>query len=103
MVASVVILESCIIQLLLLSIEGSSSFCKSDLRADMMEKTPWPAVLCFVFPKLGFIDSGLGPLPDNPFARFKLNSLLDDMIAQQGGQLVYDVKLLNFFDDLQPT
>lgn len=50
-------------------------------------------------PKLGYIDSGLGPLPDNPFARFKLNRLLDEMVAQQGGQLVYDVKLLNFFDD----
>ena len=50
-------------------------------------------------PKLGYINSGLGPLPDNPFNRLKLNRLLDQMIAQQGGQLVFDVKLLNFFDD----
>ncbi|CAJ1964383.1 unnamed protein product [Cylindrotheca closterium] len=50
-------------------------------------------------PKLGYIDNNLGPLPDNPFNRAKLNRLLDQMIAQQGGQLVFDVTLLNFFDD----
>mmetsp|Transcript_31776 Transcript_31776/g.76974 ORF Transcript_31776/g.76974 Transcript_31776/m.76974 type:complete len:263 (+) Transcript_31776:53-841(+) len=50
-------------------------------------------------PKLGYIDGALGPLPDNPFNRAKLNRLLDEMIAQQGGNLVYDVQLLDFFDD----
>jgi hypothetical protein len=50
-------------------------------------------------PKLGFVDSGLGPLPSMPWNRFKLNSLLDEMIAQRGGNLVYDIRLVNFFDD----
>ncbi|KAL3905018.1 MAG: hypothetical protein SGARI_004652 [Bacillariaceae sp.] len=36
-------------------------------------------------PKLGF--------------RFKLNGLLDEMVAQQGGNLIYDVRLERFFDD----
>lgn len=50
-------------------------------------------------PKLGFVSSGLGPLPEMPWNRFRLNRLIDTMIAQQGGNLVYDVRLLNFFDD----
>jgi hypothetical protein len=50
-------------------------------------------------PKLGFVSSGLGPLPEKPWNRFRLNRLIDTMIAQQGGSLVYDVRLLNFFDD----
>lgn len=50
-------------------------------------------------PKLGFVKSGLGPLPDMPWNRFRLNRLLDEMIVQRGGNLVYDVQLLNFFDD----
>jgi hypothetical protein len=28
-----------------------------------------------------------------------LNSLLDEMVAQRGGNLVYDVRLERFFDD----
>lgn len=50
-------------------------------------------------PKLGFVESGLGPLPEMPWNRRKLNNLLDEMIAQKGGNLVYDIRLINFFDD----
>jgi hypothetical protein len=50
-------------------------------------------------PKLGFVSSGLGPLPEYPWQRFKLNSLLDEMIVQRGGNLIYDVRLERFFDD----
>ena len=50
-------------------------------------------------PKLGFVTSGLGPLPEQPWQRWKLNSLLDQMIVQQGGRLVYDVTLELVFDD----
>jgi hypothetical protein len=50
-------------------------------------------------PKLGFVDSGLGPIPEMPWQRWKLNSLLEDMITQRGGNLIYDVRLERFFDD----
>lgn len=50
-------------------------------------------------PKLGFVQIGLGPLPIYPWDRRKLNSLLDQMIAQQGGNLVYDVRLEKVMDD----
>jgi len=50
-------------------------------------------------PKLGFIQSGLGPLPQYPWDRRKLSSLLDRMVEQQGGNLVYDVRLEKVIDD----
>lgn len=50
-------------------------------------------------PKLGFVTSGLGPMPELPWQRWKLNSLLEDMITQRGGNLIYDVRLESFFDD----
>jgi len=50
-------------------------------------------------PKLGFIDSGLGPLPSGPFDRRALNNLLEQMIDQKGGNLVYDVTLTRILDD----
>jgi FKBP-type peptidyl-prolyl cis-trans isomerase len=50
-------------------------------------------------PKLGFVSSGLGPLPEYPWQRFRLNSLIDQMVAQRGGNLIYDVRLETFFDD----
>ena len=50
-------------------------------------------------PKLGFIRSGLGPMPVYPWDRRKLNNLLDEMVTQRGGNLVYDVRLENYFDD----
>ena len=50
-------------------------------------------------PKLGFVDAGLGPLPDSPWNRFRLNQLLDDMVTVAGGTLIYQVKLLQVLDD----
>jgi hypothetical protein len=50
-------------------------------------------------PKLGFVEGGLGPLPEYPWDRWKLNSLMDDMVTQQGGNLIYDVTLLKIMDD----
>jgi hypothetical protein len=50
-------------------------------------------------PKLGFVDSGLGPLPQSPFDRFRLNGLLDKMIEKRGGDLIYDVELVSVIDD----
>jgi FKBP-type peptidyl-prolyl cis-trans isomerase len=50
-------------------------------------------------PKLGFVDIGLGPIPDLPWNRSKLNGLLDKMVAVSGGNLVYDVTLLQVLDD----
>jgi FKBP-type peptidyl-prolyl cis-trans isomerase len=50
-------------------------------------------------PKLGFVASGLGPLPENPINRWKLNRLLENMITQKGGNLVYDVRLERVIDD----
>jgi FKBP-type peptidyl-prolyl cis-trans isomerase len=50
-------------------------------------------------PKLGFVASGLGPLPELPWQRWKLNSLLGQMIAQRGGRIVYDIKLERILDD----
>jgi hypothetical protein len=50
-------------------------------------------------PKLGFIETGLGPLPEYPWDRRKLSGLLDKMVEQQGGNLVYDVRLEKVIDD----
>lgn len=50
-------------------------------------------------PKLGFVADGLGPLPEMPWQRDSLNSLLNEMVAQRGGNLIYDVQLERFFDD----
>mmetsp|Transcript_17570 Transcript_17570/g.42740 ORF Transcript_17570/g.42740 Transcript_17570/m.42740 type:complete len:369 (-) Transcript_17570:2472-3578(-) len=50
-------------------------------------------------PKLGFVQSGLGPLPEQPWQRWTLNNLLDQMISQKGGRLIYDVTLERVFDD----
>jgi FKBP-type peptidyl-prolyl cis-trans isomerase len=50
-------------------------------------------------PKLGFVSNGLGPLPEMPWQRSTLNSLLEKMVEQQGGTLIYDVQLERFFDD----
>lgn len=49
-------------------------------------------------PKLGFVQSGLGPLPRFPWDRRRLNNLLDKMVQQQGGNLVYDVRLEKVID-----
>jgi len=50
-------------------------------------------------PKLGYVTTGLGPLPQSPIARFKLNQLLEKMVAVRGGNLIYDVQLKLVRDD----
>ncbi len=51
-------------------------------------------------PKLGYIGPGvLGPLPESPIGRFKLNRLLDQMIEVRGGNVVIDVDLKNIIND----
>jgi hypothetical protein len=50
-------------------------------------------------PKLGFVDSGLGPVPQSPFSRLKLNQLLEEMIKVRGGNLIYDVELVRVVSD----
>jgi hypothetical protein len=51
-------------------------------------------------PKLGYIGPGvLGPLPDSPWGRYKLNRLLEDMIEAKGGNVVMDVELKNVITD----
>ena len=49
--------------------------------------------------KLGYTQTGLGPLPPSPWDRFRLNNLLDDMVKYQGGNLVFEVTLLSAIDD----
>ena len=50
-------------------------------------------------PKLGFVDTGLGPLPEMPWNRYKLNQLLDQMVEVQGGTVIYEVTLLGVIPD----
>mmetsp|Transcript_12572 Transcript_12572/g.18606 ORF Transcript_12572/g.18606 Transcript_12572/m.18606 type:complete len:192 (+) Transcript_12572:389-964(+) len=50
-------------------------------------------------PKLGFVSNGLGPLPEAPWGRYKLNQLLNQMVEVKGGNLVFDVELRSAFDD----
>lgn len=50
-------------------------------------------------PKLGFVDTGLGPLPDAPWNRSKLNNLLDRMVAMAGGTVIYEVRLRSVIED----
>ena len=50
-------------------------------------------------PKLGYVDVGLGPIPGYPWDRWRLNSLLDQMVELRGGTVVIEVKLMSAFDD----
>jgi len=51
-------------------------------------------------PKLGYIGPGvLGPVPDTPWGRAKLNTLLDSMIEMKGGSVVVDVELRSVIPD----
>ena len=50
-------------------------------------------------PKLGYVTSGLGPIPEYPWDRSKLNNLLDQMVALRGGTVVFEVTLLSAIDD----
>lgn len=45
-------------------------------------------------PKLGFVDVGLGPMPELPWNRWKLDKLLDQTIELVGGTVIYEVTLL---------
>jgi FKBP-type peptidyl-prolyl cis-trans isomerase len=50
-------------------------------------------------PKLGYVDNGLGPIPEYPWQRYKLNSLLDQMVTIGAGTIIFEVKLLSVIDD----
>ena len=50
-------------------------------------------------PKLGYVDIGLGPVPEYPWNRMKLNRLLEEMVEQRGGTLVFQVTLNHVMDD----
>jgi len=50
-------------------------------------------------PKLGYVQSGLGPIPELPWNRWKLNGLLEKMVDQRGGNLVFEVELKSVIDD----
>ena len=50
-------------------------------------------------PKLGYVATGLGPIPSSPLDRRKLNSLLESMIELKGGNLIFDVELKTAMDD----
>ena len=50
-------------------------------------------------PKLGFVDVGLGPLPEMPWDRARLNNLLDQMVARSGGTIIYEVRLKSVIED----
>lgn len=51
-------------------------------------------------PKLGYVGPGvLGPIPDSPIGRYKLNKLLDEMVEVKGGNVVFDVELRSVVED----
>ena len=50
-------------------------------------------------PKLGYIENGLGPIPEYPWDRSKLNNLLTSMIEESGGTVIFEVTLLSAIDD----
>jgi hypothetical protein len=50
-------------------------------------------------PKLGYVDSGLGPMPIGWLARMKLNGLLDKMVEVKAGTLIMDVQLVSVLED----
>jgi len=50
-------------------------------------------------PKLGYVESGLGPIPEGWLARRNLSELLDEMVARSGGRIVFDIELLAVKDD----
>jgi len=50
-------------------------------------------------PKLGYVASGLGPIPEGPYGRWKLNRLLDRMVEVKGGNIVFDVELRSIMED----
>lgn len=50
-------------------------------------------------PKLGYVSSGLGPVPPGPYGRWKLNRLIDRMVEVKGGNLVFDVEMKSILED----
>lgn len=50
-------------------------------------------------PKLGYVTSGLGPIPEGPYGRWKLNRLIDRMIEVKGGNLIFDVEMKSILED----
>ncbi|EED95479.1 predicted protein [Thalassiosira pseudonana CCMP1335] len=50
-------------------------------------------------PKLGYVSSGLGPIPVGPYGRWKLNRLLDRMVEAKGGNVVFDVEMKSILED----
>ncbi|KAL3796859.1 hypothetical protein HJC23_008812 [Cyclotella cryptica] len=50
-------------------------------------------------PKLGYVTSGLGPIPPGPYGRWKLNRLLDRMIEVKGGNVIFDVEMRSVIED----
>lgn len=50
-------------------------------------------------PRLGFTELGLGPIPQYPWDRYKLNGLLDKMVELRAGNLIYDVEMVSIIDD----
>eukprot|EP00612_Vaucheria_litorea_P005309 CAMPEP_0171460136 /NCGR_PEP_ID=MMETSP0945-20130129/5127_1 /TAXON_ID=109269 /ORGANISM="Vaucheria litorea, Strain CCMP2940" /LENGTH=117 /DNA_ID=CAMNT_0011986267 /DNA_START=305 /DNA_END=656 /DNA_ORIENTATION=+ len=47
--------------------------------------------------KEGYMETGLGPIPANSFRRNRLSKMLQNM--KKDGELVFDVELLEIFDD----
>jgi len=50
-------------------------------------------------PKLGYVDNGIGPIPEMPWNRWALNDLLGKMIEVKAGNFVFDVELRAAIDD----
>jgi hypothetical protein len=50
-------------------------------------------------PKLGYVTSGLGPIPPGPYGRWKLNRLIDRMIEVKGGNVIFDVEMRSVIED----
>ncbi|KAL7443812.1 hypothetical protein ACHAXM_009173 [Skeletonema potamos] len=50
-------------------------------------------------PKLGYVTSGIGPIPVGPVGRWKLNHLIDKMVEVKGGNLIFDVEMRSIIED----
>jgi hypothetical protein len=50
-------------------------------------------------PKLGYVTSGLGPIPVGPYGRWKLNRLIDRMVEFKGGNVIFDIEMNSIMED----
>ena len=50
-------------------------------------------------PKLGYVTSGIGPIPSGPYGRWKLNRLIDKMVELRGGNVIFDVEMRGIMED----